>query len=278
MKGRKFVGVGVSEATVGGFGFEEGVLVAVVDDGSEAWVDFPAPVDVGLHDLLGGDLPRADQSRKLATRSCEKRFHRKTPKEGRRTLERKKWVGWGLRIGIWGGVLVAGVIVLLIRFETPYRARILNLVGLNPTVAWVGLQAPDFRLKELRSGRWVEAKDLRGKVVLLDFWATWCSDCVKQMPLIHKLHKESEKTKAFQVWSVNIREAMSEPASAVRGFLQKYGYDFPVLLGDDALASLYKIRRIPTIVILTASGRVSYTGAEYHEEADLRSRLLEAAR
>lgn len=89
-----------------------------------------------------------------------------------------------------------------------------------------GKQAVNFSLKDL-SGKENTLADFRGKLTLLNFWATWCVLCVAEMPALQRLHKMFE-SQGFQVLAINVDPAESE--ATVRKFLSDRGISFPVLL------------------------------------------------
>ncbi len=91
--------------------------------------------------------------------------------------------------------------------------------------------APDFTLEDL-SGKRVSLKSLRGKVVFLNFWATWCVPCRQEMPTMEKLHR-TFKEQGLEVVTVNFREGKKE----VRKFFDELGLTFTVLLDRDGKVS-----------------------------------------
>lgn len=93
------------------------------------------------------------------------------------------------------------------------------------------IRAPDFALEDL-SGKRVSLKDLRGKVVFLNFWATWCVPCRQEMPTMEKLHREL-KDQGLEVVAVNIKEGKKE----VRKFFDELGLTFTALLDRDGKVS-----------------------------------------
>ncbi|MDZ7751658.1 MAG: TlpA disulfide reductase family protein [Gammaproteobacteria bacterium] len=92
--------------------------------------------------------------------------------------------------------------------------------------ATLSAQRPAFALPDL-DGHVREAAEWDGKVVLLNFWATWCPPCRREMPLFADLQQEFGR-QGFQVVAVAIDEA-----AAVREFAAQYGLDFPLLVGDE---------------------------------------------
>ena len=90
---------------------------------------------------------------------------------------------------------------------------------------------PDFTLEDL-SGKRVSLKSLRGKVVFLNFWATWCIPCREEMPTMEKLHREF-KEQGLEVVAVNFRESKKE----VRRFVEELGLTFTILLDKNGNVS-----------------------------------------
>lgn len=119
---------------------------------------------------------------------------------------------------------------------------------------WGGGPTPELRLEDL-DGRLHALEDYRGKVVLVNFWATWCEPCRVEMPSIERL-RAALTDKPFAVLSVNL----AEPESRVRGFLDQVPLAFPVLLDQDRTASrAWKARYLPATFIVDPDGRVRYS-------------------
>jgi peroxiredoxin len=93
------------------------------------------------------------------------------------------------------------------------------------------IPAPDFTLEDL-SGKRIGLKSFRGKVVFLNFWATWCIPCRQEMPAMEKLHRDFKKT-GLEVVAVNFRETRKE----VRKFFDELGLTFTVLLDKEGKVS-----------------------------------------
>ena len=119
---------------------------------------------------------------------------------------------------------------------------------------WGGGPTPALRLQDL-DGRLHALEDYRGKVVLVNFWATWCEPCREEMPSIERL-RASLAGRPFAVLAVNL----AEPESRVRGFLNQVPLAFPVLLDHDRSASrAWKARVLPATFIVGPDGRVRYS-------------------
>jgi len=116
-----------------------------------------------------------------------------------------------------------------------------------------GDAAPDFKLKDT-DGKEVSLDSLKGKVVLLDFWATWCGPCKAAMPLIQKIH-EDYKSKGVAVYGVNTWE---KKEGAGKKYMDDKKYTYGCLLAGDDLASKgYGTSGIPTLVIIDKGGKIA---------------------
>jgi peroxiredoxin/YHS domain-containing protein len=108
---------------------------------------------------------------------------------------------------------------------------------------------------------------LKGKVVLLDFWATWCKPCVGAMPDLQKLH-DRHAAKGFTVVGVSVDE---KGAAAVRPFLVKNRYTYPILLDSRAeTAAAYRVHAIPALFLVDKDGRIvrQWVGAADKKEIE----------
>jgi len=110
-------------------------------------------------------------------------------------------------------------------------------------------KAPDFSLKDL-NGRNVTLSSLKGKVILLNFWATWCPPCISEMPVFNRLYKEM-RARGLEV--VAISADRSE--GYVRDYVSKHGLDFRVLYdGDHTVTKQYKVFSMPTTFLIDKKG------------------------
>lgn len=119
-----------------------------------------------------------------------------------------------------------------------------------------GMEAPDFTLPELDGGT-VRLQSLRGRVVLVNFWASWCPPCLLEMPSLEQLHRHLEGSD-FTVLAVSV-DAGWEP---VRRFFAKHRVSFPVLLDDAGqTAERYGSFRLPDSFLVDRAGQVVDTFA-----------------
>ena len=125
-----------------------------------------------------------------------------------------------------------------------------------------GDPAPDFKLMTL-DGKEVTLASLKGKVVLLDFWATWCGPCKAAMPTIQKI-SEDYKSKDVVVLGVNTFE---QKPDAAKDYLAKKKFTYGCLLKGDELAKAYGVTGIPTLVIIGKDGKVASTEVGMSDES-----------
>jgi len=111
--------------------------------------------------------------------------------------------------------------------------------------------APAFSLKDL-SGNTVSLADYRGKVVLLDFWATFCSPCVKEMPRLQKLH-EAYGARGFSVVGIATDE---EGAKLVAPAVARIKVKYPILLSDPSAWQNYGVESLPALFLIDRKGQI----------------------
>ncbi|MBZ5584209.1 MAG: TlpA family protein disulfide reductase [Acidobacteriia bacterium] len=113
--------------------------------------------------------------------------------------------------------------------------------------------APDFALKDA-DGRTVRLSDYHGKVVLLDFWATWCDPCKFEIPWFMDMQRR-QKDRGFAVLGVSMDDAGWE---TVKPFVTRMGVNYRVLMGNDEAAQLYGgVDALPTTFLIDRQGRIA---------------------
>lgn len=116
----------------------------------------------------------------------------------------------------------------------------------------VGNPAPDFTLTSI-NGTKVTLSDYQGRVVLLNFWASWCSPCRSEMPSMERLH-QTLGDEDFVIIAINIDGGVTDK---VREFITQNGYTFEILHDKDQIvAEPYGVRAIPTSYIIDKNGTV----------------------
>lgn len=130
----------------------------------------------------------------------------------------------------------------------------------------------DFRLATLDGGEKLGPPDFAGKVVVIDFWATWCTPCRKQAEIMDTLHAELDGDDV-QFLAVDL----GEDAETVRKFVEENPFPYPVLLDpEDNLTYEIGIYGLPTVMVVDRDGNVSYFETGILPEEQLRKELAAA--
>jgi thiol-disulfide isomerase/thioredoxin len=134
-----------------------------------------------------------------------------------------------------------------------------------------GSKAIDFTLADL-AGKKHTLSQQRGKVVMLDFWASWCGPCRMQMPRVEKLHHEY-KSRGLVVYAINLRES----PSVARRYLEKNKYTTTALLDPTgSVSDQYRVTGIPSLVVIDKEGMIAAHFVGVRSEDDLREAILKA--
>lgn len=138
---------------------------------------------------------------------------------------------------------------------------------------WAGKTAPDFVLSDL-DGHEVDSSSMRGMVVVLDFWATWCGPCKKELPIIEKV-AEDYKSQGVQFWGVSLDE---EPTIVKKWMVDNQTKLRTMIDPETKTVDQYQVQGIPAVVVIDRSGKVvSYYDGNQSEES-LRSAISLALR
>jgi len=122
--------------------------------------------------------------------------------------------------------------------------------------------APNFTLPEINSGKTISLEDYRGKVVLVDFWASWCSPCQASLPQYNLLRNKLQATlpnKDFEVLAINVDGTKQEAMS----FLNQHDLKFPILKESSGASQRhYGIMAMPTSFLIDQTGhiRIAHAG------------------
>jgi cytochrome c biogenesis protein CcmG/thiol:disulfide interchange protein DsbE len=120
--------------------------------------------------------------------------------------------------------------------------------------------APDFALDDL-AGKQVTLKEQRGKVVFLNFWATWCAPCIQEMPTMEKLHQDFGKD-GLVILAINFQE----PPNQVKEFFREHNFIFTALLDRDGkVFELYQAWGLPMSTIVNKRGELVGKVAGYRD-------------
>ncbi len=122
----------------------------------------------------------------------------------------------------------------------------------------LGQPAPDFTLKSL-AGTNLKLAEQRGKIIVINFWASWCGPCRKEMPVLQKFYEKYQDL-GVSVWGVNVEQENQ----AGRDFLADLNLSFPILFdASNTISATYQVEAMPTTIIVDRDGLVRYAFKGY---------------
>ncbi|MCC6425972.1 MAG: redoxin domain-containing protein [Phycisphaerales bacterium] len=137
--------------------------------------------------------------------------------------------------------------------KAPTKPAPNGTVNVGPQLLSVGQQGPLWKLRDAQ-GQAHSLSDYLGKVIVLEFWATWCAPCQASLPTIQRLHDRFKDHGAVVVGIATWEKG--DPAK----YMSERNYTYQLLLGGDEVAKQYGVKGIPARVVLDRNGRVIYTG------------------
>ena len=176
------------------------------------------------------------------------------------------------------GVLLLSLVAvaLLVRRQiasptAPSRIGVIGVAGGGGQPPAIGKPAPDLALTTL-NGASLRLSDLRGKTVLLNFWATWCGPCKQEMPLLVRA-AQANADQGLVVIGVDVQES----APQVRSFVQQLGVTYPIAIdGDGSAVAAYRVYGLPTTWVIDGGGVARATQLGPLNDADLAKALRSA--
>ena len=163
------------------------------------------------------------------------------------------------------GLTLAGVALALLALPRPVLAtsEFFRALGIQAPQAMV--EAPEFALPDL-TGKIVRLKELRGRHVFLNFFATWCGPCREEMPAMERLH-QTYGGKGLVILAVDLEES----AARVGKFVKELRLTFPAVLdGDGAVSRAFAVRGLPITVLVDRDGRIlwrAFGSREWNNQA-----------
>jgi len=149
--------------------------------------------------------------------------------------------------------------------------------GLEPLTSGLlqpGTEAPLWKLPSNRSED-IKLKDLRGKVVLLDFWGIWCQPCVKAMPEIQAIY-EKFAGQPVEVIGISVEfEKAADPSA----FVKRMGFTYPIALDGKPVADKYNVKAFPSVYLIDKHGKIihaEHSGGRENFKEDMINRINKA--
>ena len=189
------------------------------------------------------------------------------PAVGPVTRRRRRWLGWGVAVTVAGVVAVSVILAATSsKSSGPERA--------DPLVDATNRPAPTFSLPALAPGRpGISLAALRGRPLVIDFWASWCYPCQTEMPLLESAARREAGKVDFLGIDVN------DTRSAALAFVKQKRITYPVAFLDDSrgtLADAYGLIGLPTTVFVSPGGMMSGRLIGQFDQADLSAALRSA--
>lgn len=138
------------------------------------------------------------------------------------------------------------------RAASGYAALLCLCLLVGSAMAMEGDRACDLSLPDV-GGELVQLSQLKGKVVVVNFWATWCLPCREEIPGFVRLHKEYRE-RGLEVIGVAMDKGKEE---RVKAFVKEFGIEYPIVIGDMEVARRWLVRGIPMTFLVDREGKVA---------------------
>ncbi|MFC6038031.1 redoxin domain-containing protein [Paenisporosarcina macmurdoensis] len=162
-----------------------------------------------------------------------------------------------ITVAILIAIMIAGLVKKNIDTEESFSSEQRG-VDLLETTAEEGLtqgdMAPDFTLTTV-DGKKVQLSELKGKKVIVNFWATWCPPCKAEMPHMQNYYDEFSQDENVEILAVNLTSG--DKVESVQNFVKDYGLTFPIPMDEEGMVGqTYEAITIPTSYMIDSNGRI----------------------
>ena len=148
-----------------------------------------------------------------------------------------------------------------IRFLSPLVILVFVFLPFTVSAISVGDTVPSFKARTIDGSKSIAVDDYRGKVVLIDFWASWCPPCLKSLPKYNELRREIG-TSDFEIVAVNVDENTED----AKKFLAKHPVSYPIAKDPKGvLPGVFGVKAMPTSYLVDKNGVVKYVHAAFKE-------------
>jgi thiol-disulfide isomerase/thioredoxin len=155
-----------------------------------------------------------------------------------------------------GLLAIAAIVAFLFTLDTrPKPKPLLKLDTPQKSTATRAVPGIDFSARALAGGK-ISLSQYRGHPVIVDFWATWCAPCRKQIPELNTLYKRYHKSRGLVVLGVSCDLVQGEGLRAVEPFVEEFQIAYPIALADQALVDNLGVEAIPTTFFVGADGKI----------------------
>jgi len=156
-------------------------------------------------------------------------------------------------------IAIIGAMILIAAaiFSLDFREKPKELLRFDPPKARQtrGDQGLNFSARGL-NGRTIDLREYRGHPVIVDFWATWCSPCRRQIPELVALYKRYNKSSGLVIIGVSLDLVQGDGLSAVGPFVEEFKINYPIALADEALVDSLGVEALPTTLFLGPDGKI----------------------
>ena len=154
----------------------------------------------------------------------------------------------------YGNIFFALLVVILIfnpfGLGMTIKSSLIKLISGSPKVSQNGIKLSSYNYKlESRTGETVDFNEYKGKVVLVNYWATWCPPCVAEMPSIQKLYNDYGNKMEFVLIA-------SDTKDKVEPFLKKNNYSLPIFYEKSRILQEFQTNSIPTTYLINKNGEI----------------------
>lgn len=150
-------------------------------------------------------------------------------------------------------------------------ARMMGIEG-RPSSPLIGTPAPPLTLRRVESDELLDLQTLRGEVVLLDFWASWCGPCRHSIPALNEVHERYDGR--IQMFGVNLDHGLD--AAGIARAHRSFGAQFPSVIDDQGAAqAAFSVSSIPTLVLIDREGVVRFIQRGVPNPADVADEIDE---